>query len=300
MGHGGVADEIKGRRGVGAEATGAILSIDEQGVRFRSYIDGSRAVPRTRDLDGRPGRAGIGHRARVRRVHAVSRHARLHGALDRTDPPVARALLALARRGGACRQRVYGIVQGGVEHELRVESAGAVAASGCDGMAIGGSLGQDKPQMYEVVAWTTAELERLAPDRPRHLLGIGDIDDLIAGVELGIDTFDCAMPTRLGRHGVAVVPDPCALAGRSGEGPLARASRSRSSTAARARLLRRLLARIHPLPAARRRDDRTAARDAAQPQLRGAADGGPAGGDRFRDAARGRGRAARGRRSGRT
>ena len=109
---------------------------------------------------------------------------------------------------GPPAQAVYGIVQGGVEEDLRVESAGVVAASGCDGIAIGGSLGQDKPQMYEVVSWTTRELERLAPDRPRHLLGIGDIDDLIAGVELGIDTFDCAMPTRLGRHGVAVVPDP--------------------------------------------------------------------------------------------
>jgi len=62
--------------------------------------------------------------------------------------------------------------------------------------------------MYAVVDWSTAELERLAPDRPRHLLGIGEVDDLIAGVRYGIDTFDCAMPTRLGRHGVALVPDP--------------------------------------------------------------------------------------------
>jgi queuine tRNA-ribosyltransferase len=59
-----------------------------------------------------------------------------------------------------------------------------------------------------VVEWTTAELDRVAPDRPRHLLGIGEVDDLIAGVRQGIDTFDCAMPTRLGRHGVALVPDP--------------------------------------------------------------------------------------------
>jgi queuine tRNA-ribosyltransferase len=62
--------------------------------------------------------------------------------------------------------------------------------------------------MYEVVSWVTDELERRAPDRPRHLLGIGDIDDLISGVERGIDTFDCAMPTRLARHGMALVPDP--------------------------------------------------------------------------------------------
>jgi queuine tRNA-ribosyltransferase len=87
-------------------------------------------------------------------------------------------------------------------------STAAIAGSGSDGVAIGGSLGQDKAQMYEVVDWTTSELERLAPQRPRHLLGIGEVDDLIAGVRSGIDTFDCAMPTRLGRHGVALVPDP--------------------------------------------------------------------------------------------
>jgi queuine tRNA-ribosyltransferase len=107
-------------------------------------------------------------------------------------------------------QAVYGIVQGGVEHDLRLESAATVAAARCQGIAIGGSLGKDKAQMYEVVSWTTAVLEQRAPDRPRHLLGIGDVDDLITGVELGIDTFDCAMPTRLGRHGVAVVADPSA------------------------------------------------------------------------------------------
>jgi queuine tRNA-ribosyltransferase len=59
--------------------------------------------------------------------------------------------------------------------------------------------------MHEVVGWATAELPE---ERPRHLLGIGDVDDLLRGVELGIDTFDCAMPTRLGRHGMALVPDP--------------------------------------------------------------------------------------------
>ena len=112
------------------------------------------------------------------------------------------------RRHGPQEQAVYGIVQGGVEQDLRLESAGVVAASDCDGIAIGGSLGQDKAQMYEVVSWTTAQLQRDAPNRPRHLLGIGDVDDLITCVQLGIDTFDCAMPTRLGRHGVALVPDP--------------------------------------------------------------------------------------------
>jgi queuine tRNA-ribosyltransferase len=106
---------------------------------------------------------------------------------------------------GPAGQLVYGIIQGGVHEDLRRESAQAVAASTCDGIAIGGSLGQDKAQMHEVVGWATAELPE---ERPRHLLGIGEIDDLLRGVELGIDTFDCAMPTRLGRHGMALVPDP--------------------------------------------------------------------------------------------
>ena len=75
-------------------------------------------------------------------------------------------------------------------------------------MAIGGSLGADKAQMHEVVELDDGVLGGDAEDKPRHLLGIGDVDDLVRGVELGIDTFDCAMPTRLGRHGMALVPDP--------------------------------------------------------------------------------------------
>jgi queuine tRNA-ribosyltransferase len=109
---------------------------------------------------------------------------------------------------GPAGQLVYGIVQGGVYEDMRRASARVVAASGCDGVAIGGSLGAEKAQMYEVVGWATQELMAEHETLPRHLLGIGEVDDLIRGVELGIDTFDCAMPTRLGRHGTALVPDP--------------------------------------------------------------------------------------------
>ena len=204
MGHGTVADEIKGRQAQG-ERAGAILDIAEEGVTFRSYLDGTAALHGARDLDGGPGRARLGHRARVRRVHAVQRHARVHRALDRAHPPLARPLPGLARRARARGQVVYGIVQGGVDEELRRASAQEVAARACGGIAIGGTLGQDKAQMYEVVEWAVDELPE---ERPRHLLGIGEIDDLLRGVELGIDTFDCAMPTRIGRHGMAIVPDP--------------------------------------------------------------------------------------------
>jgi queuine tRNA-ribosyltransferase len=210
MGHGGVADEIKGRgRGrAGDQSKGAILAIEEQGVRFRSYVDGTERFlgPET----SMAVQAALGSDIalvfdectpfHVSREYTARSMERTHRWLERC--------LRWHEQHGPAGQSVYGIVQGGVDRDLRLESSAAIAASGCDGIAIGGSLGQDTAQMHEVVGWTTAELARLAPERPRHLLGIGDIDDLIEFVGLGIDTFDCALPTRLGRHGVALVPDP--------------------------------------------------------------------------------------------
>jgi queuine tRNA-ribosyltransferase len=208
MGHGGVADEIKGRKRGTEASNGSILSIAEDGVRFRSYIDGRERFlgPET----SMAVQAALGSDIALAFDECTPFHVTREytaRSTERTHRWLERCLRWHAEHGPA-GQVVYGIVQGGVEHDLRIESAATVAASAADGIAIGGSLGQDKAQMYEVVAWTTAELDRHALGRPRHLLGIGDIDDLIAGVELGIDTFDCAMPTRLGRHGVAIVPDP--------------------------------------------------------------------------------------------
>jgi queuine tRNA-ribosyltransferase len=211
MGHGGVADEIKGRRSslkAGGDPSGSILAIEEEGVRFRSYLDGSVRFmgPET----SMSVQAALGSDIalvfdectpfHVTRDYTARSMERTHRWLERC--------LDWHERHGPPGQTVYGIVQGGVERDLRAVSAQTVAASRAGGIAIGGSLGQDKAQMHAVVDFTTAELERLAPDRPRHLLGIGEIDDLIAGVVHGIDTFDCAMPTRLGRHGVALIPDP--------------------------------------------------------------------------------------------
>ncbi|HZU60115.1 MAG TPA: tRNA guanosine(34) transglycosylase Tgt, partial [Solirubrobacteraceae bacterium] len=205
MGHGGVADEIKGR---GRGRRSSILSIQEDGVRFRSYVDGSeRFLGPERAMEIQ---AALGSDIalvldectpfHVLRDYTARSMERTHRWLDRC--------LRWHSEHGPAGQAVYGIVQGGVEPDLRLESTATVAGAPCQGIAIGGSLGQDKAQMHEVVKMTTTELERLAPERPRHLLGIGDVDDLMAGVELGIDTFDCALPTRLGRHGVALVPDP--------------------------------------------------------------------------------------------
>jgi len=209
MGHGTVADEIKGRRGSGGGRAGAILAIEEEGVRFRSYVDGSERfmAPETSMTVQTQLGADIVLAFdectpfNVERDYTARSSERTHRWLERC----VRWRESHAAGDGSL---FYGIVQGGVYEDLRAESLASVLASGCAGVAIGGSLGREKQQMYEVVEWCTRGLEAAAAGRPRHLLGIGEVDDLIRGVELGIDSFDCAMPTRLARHGVALVPDP--------------------------------------------------------------------------------------------
>lgn len=211
MGHGTVAEEIKGRaRGRPGEREGAILEIGEPGVSFRSYLDG-----RVRFLSPEDSMA-VQAALRSDIALVFDECTPFHVDRDYTARSTERTHRWLARcldwhgAHGPSGQLVYGIVQGGVHEDLRRASAQLVAASGCEGVAIGGSLGAEKAQMYEVVGWATAELDGAHEAKPRHLLGIGEVDDLIAGVQLGIDTFDCAMPTRLGRHGTALVPDPSA------------------------------------------------------------------------------------------
>jgi queuine tRNA-ribosyltransferase len=216
MGHGTVADEIKSRpsraRIFGGPThparEGAILSIEEQGVRFRSYVDGS--VRFISPEDSMAVQASLHSDVALVFDECTPFHvdrSYTERSTERTHRWLERCLRWHAEHGPA-DQLVYGIVQGGVYEDMRRASAQAVAASGCAGIAIGGSLGSEKEQMYEVVGYALAELGGEHEHRPRHLLGIGDVDDLIRGVELGIDTFDCAMPTRLGRHGTALIHDP--------------------------------------------------------------------------------------------
>jgi queuine tRNA-ribosyltransferase len=205
MGHGTVADEVKGRAPYGGERNGKVLAIEEEGVTFRNPRDGSTVFmsPETSMEVQAALNSDIAlvfdecTPFHVDRDYTARSAERTHRWLDRC--------LAWHAENGPEGQLVYGIVQGGVHEDLRTASAEAVAARDTGGIAVGGSLGAEKEQMYEVVGWTTAVLPE---DRPRHLLGIGEVDDLIRGVELGIDTFDCVTPTRLGRHGVVLTPDP--------------------------------------------------------------------------------------------
>jgi queuine tRNA-ribosyltransferase len=202
MGHGSVAEEIKRRRD---RRTSMVLSIEEEGVHFRSYLDGRERFmgPET----SMEVQAKLGSDIalafdectpfHVERDYTARSMERTHRWLERC--------IAWSAEHAPPGQLLYGIVQGGVYEDLRTESTAYVAGSGVPGIAIGGSLGQEKEQMREVVGWS---LTALPDDPPRHLLGIGDVDDLVHAVGAGVDSFDCATPTRLARHGTALVPDP--------------------------------------------------------------------------------------------
>ena len=202
MGHGSVADEIKRRRD---PRESMVLSIEEEGVRFRSYLDGSERFmgPETSMEVQAALRSDIALAFdectpfHVEREYTERSMERTHRWLDRC--------VAWHREHAPAEQLVFGIVQGGIHRDLRAKATAYVAGADVDGIAIGGSLGQEKVQMREVVGWVLGDLPN---ERPRHLLGIGDVDDLVRAVGAGVDTFDCATPTRLARHGTALVSDP--------------------------------------------------------------------------------------------
>lgn len=212
--YGGIADEVKGRRPAHPQAQKGMVKISEDGVTFRSYLDGSRHLfTPERSIEIQKGigadiilcfdelppfRQGYEYTKKsMAMTHRWAQrcldfhHATLGG-------------IGLPFEAPNSDQSLFGIVHGGVFPDLRQQSAQVIGGMGFDGLCIGGSLGANKEQIYEVVDMTVPHL----PDGlPRHLLGIGDVDDLIEGVARGIDMFDCVSPTRLGRHGTALVRD---------------------------------------------------------------------------------------------
>jgi queuine tRNA-ribosyltransferase len=203
LAHGGVANEVKGSGRSGDH--GSRVEISEEGARFQSYRDGTELFisPEV----SMSVQAALGSDIALVFDECTPFHAnrdytarsteRTHRWLDRC--------LAWHEREGPERQAVFGIVQGGTHEDLRRESAQCVSEAGVDGLAIGGTLGRDKEEMAAVLAFTAPLLPEAAP---KHLLGIGEVDDLLRGIALGLDVFDCAVPTRLSRHGVALAPTP--------------------------------------------------------------------------------------------
>jgi queuine tRNA-ribosyltransferase len=176
--------------------------IDEDGVRFRSTYDGSRVQLTPEGAVGV--QADLG--ADIAMILDVciglpAARSRVEEAMDRTLRWAERALAS--HRG--TDQALFGIVQGGIDDELRGRSATATAALGFPGFGIGGlSVGEsaaDRNRVLEVV------VGELPAGKPRYTMGLGDPEGVLDAVARGIDLFDCVWPTRLARHGRVLTPD---------------------------------------------------------------------------------------------
>lgn len=173
-------------------------TIDEDGVTFSSYKDGSehRFTPE-RSI-------AIQHDIGADMIFAFDECTSPEApydyqktAMERTHRWAERSLLAhKANSEASARQGLFGIVQGGRHRDLREESARTLARMDFDGYGIGGSF--EKKDMDTAVGWVSALLPK---EKPRHLLGIGDPADLFGAVENGADIFDCVAPTRMARNG---------------------------------------------------------------------------------------------------
>ncbi len=172
--------------------------IDEDGVTFKSHIDGST------------------HRLTPEKSIAIQENlgADIIMAFDECAPPYDRDVIQAAmRRTHAWAERcvaaktrgdqaLFGIVQGGVFHDLRQQSASFIASLDLPGNAIGGlSVGETKAEMYAIIE----TVDPILPEcKPRYLMGVGTPVDIIHAVMRGIDIFDCVLPTRLARHNAAI------------------------------------------------------------------------------------------------
>jgi queuine tRNA-ribosyltransferase len=173
--------------------------VDDEGVTFRSSYDGSthRLTPESAVRVQEQLGADIQMALDIC-TPLPSPPSTVRRDLDRTLSWAARARDAHRRTD----QAIFGIVQGGTDVSMRAESAQRTAAMGFDGYGIGGlSVGEPRHQMMPALAAVVAELP---DDRPRYLMGVGDPLALVDGVALGIDQFDCVLPTRLGRHGTVL------------------------------------------------------------------------------------------------
>jgi queuine tRNA-ribosyltransferase len=179
---------------------GDLRKITENGVEFRSHIDGSRHLftpERVMEIQTALGADIV--MAFDECTAYPAEWERVKAAAERTSRWAERCLKARRDLEGSGRQALFGIVQGGMYPELRRQSLNDLLSMGFPGYAIGGlSVGEDKGLMYDI-------LDRLVPlmprDKPRYLMGVGSPDCLVEGVWRGIDMFDCVLPTRIARNG---------------------------------------------------------------------------------------------------
>lgn len=184
------------------ESEEALVKITEDGVEFRSHIDGSKHMftpEKSIEIQKKLGADLI--LAFDECAPHPSTHEYTRKAMERTHRWALRSLKASqGEQFHHWQQALYGIVQGGIYQDLREESAKFISGLPFDGIAIGGvSVGESKKEMRQAIDWSYPFLPE---DKPRHLLGIGEVDDIFDVIERGMDTFDCVIPTRFGRYGI--------------------------------------------------------------------------------------------------
>jgi queuine tRNA-ribosyltransferase len=175
--------------------------IDNDGVTFKSHIDGSTHRFTPEKSVAIQENLGADIIMAFDECSDPNDYAYTKLALERTHRWAERSLKAKTRPD----QALFGIIQGGVQADLRVESAKFIASLDTPGIAIGGlSVGETKEEMRAALDVVTPLLPE---DKPRYLMGVGTPEDLIDGVTRGVDIFDCVLPTRLARHHSAFSPE---------------------------------------------------------------------------------------------
>ena len=188
--------------GFQAFSMGNLTRVKDEGIVFRSHIDGSKhhVTPES----AMAVQASLGSDVAMCFDQCIGYGASeldVQAAMERTHRWAARCREA---HSTGQRQALFGIVQGGVFPRLRQQSADYITSLGFDGYAVGGlSVGESKSQMYEVVGQVG---DMLPQDQPRYLMGVGSPEDLVEGVGRGMDIFDCVLPTRVARSGRLFTP----------------------------------------------------------------------------------------------
>ena len=186
--------------GFQAFSLGSLRKINDDGILFRSHLDGSEHffTPESATLTQEALGADIIMCLDQCIAYGESRES-VQRALERTHQWALRCREAHSRANSPDHQAIFGIVQGGVFPDLRARSAEYITSLDFDGYAVGGlAVGEAKQPMYDV----TDQVGKLLPqDKPRYLMGVGSPEDLVECVARGMDLFDCALPTRVARNG---------------------------------------------------------------------------------------------------
>lgn len=175
---------------------GPLRKITEEGVKFKSHIDGSEHfISPEKAIEIQMALGADIIMAFDECAPYPCSHEYAKNSLERTTRWLGRCKEALTRKD----QALFGIIQGGVFRDLREQSAREIVDIALPGYAIGGlSVGEPKPLMYEVLDYT---VPLMPANKPRYLMGVGSPDCLIEGVMRGVDMFDCVLPTRIARNG---------------------------------------------------------------------------------------------------